>query len=320
MTSIFELNQFITNPPYRSKNKIKHILKNDYDQTISDADLFFTGPQRLNNININEAKKEYAHRVVSTPGGYIGDLMFPLDDYQQTIFLVLIEINTRKAYALKVQNKDTRTLMKAFQTLLQQLTKPMRTFRFDEERAIRSNEFQNMLARFRIEFQPIHSQQHTSSSVIDRLICTIRNIAFNMNINIDSQEKMDLILNYYNNAPHKTLSTVILQSEPELRSLFKYGITPNEVASIPELEIIFAKECIKHNLDVTKNKENIIGQLCRLYNKKEGADLFKKKRSKLSTEVFYVISKQGHLFRCVNVDDMDDVRYAPRFEIKLLSE
>ena len=318
--SIFDLSTFITKPPYRSKNKIKHILKSEFNDSISDKDLFFTGPQPLNNININQAKKEYSHKAVSIPGGYIGDLMFPLDDYQRTIFLIVIEINTRKAYAIMIQNKNTRTLIRAFQTLLPMLTNPMRILRFDEEASIRSHDFQNRLERWNIEFQPIHSGQHSSSGVIDRLISTIRNIAFNMEIEIDSQEKMDVILNYYNNAPHKTLSRMILQAEPSLRPVFKYGITPNEVAAIPELELIFAKECMKHNLNVIKNKENIIGEYCRLYNKKEGQDLFRKKRSKLSTEVFVVITKEGYLYRCVNINDMDDIRYAPRFEIKLLRE
>ena len=42
--NIWDLSKFITNPPYRSKNKIKHILKNDFNTSISDADLLFNSP------------------------------------------------------------------------------------------------------------------------------------------------------------------------------------------------------------------------------------------------------------------------------------
>ena len=320
--SIFDLGNFITKPPFRSKNKIKHILKNEFDETISDADLFFTGPPKLNNININKAKKEYSHKAISIPGGYIGDLMFPMEDYQQTIFLIVIEINTRKTYAVKIPNKTATTLINAFETILEDINtngKIMRIIRFDEERSIRSKQFQNKLIEWDIEFQPIIHNQHTSTSVIDRVINTIRNIAFNLGIDIDSQDKMDLILNYYNNAPHKTLSKVILQAEPRLKLLFKYGITPNEVYYMPELEQIFVKECMKHNINVIKNKENIIGELCRLYNKYEGQDKFKKKRSKLTTDIYRVDSKNGYLYKCIDVNN-GNVRYAPRYEIKLLKD
>ena len=320
---MFQLANFITKPPYRSKNKIKHILNSEFDQRISDKDLFFTGPLPLNNININKAKKEYSHKAVSIPGAYIGDLMFPLEDFQWTIFLILIEINTRKAYGLKIPNKDAETLITAFENVFSDIVldgKIIRSLRFDEEKSIRSKEFQNKLKQWKIQFQPIIHDQHTSTSIIDRLIATIRNIAFNLGIEIDSQENIDLILNYYNNAPHKTLSKIILQAEPSLRSVFKYGITPNEVYSMPELEEIFVKECMKHNLNVIKNKENIVGELCRLYNKFEGKDKFKKKRSKLTTEIFRVVAKEGYLYKCQNVDNEKVIRYVPRFEIKLLSE
>ena len=55
--NIFNLTNFITNPPYRSKNKIKHILKSKYDETITDEQLYFIGPPKLNNINVKKNKK-----------------------------------------------------------------------------------------------------------------------------------------------------------------------------------------------------------------------------------------------------------------------
>jgi len=186
--SIFDLNNFITKPPFRSKNKIKHILKNEFNETISDTDLYFTGPPKLNNININKAKKEYSHKAVSTPGSYIGDLMFPLEDFQQTIFLILIEINTRKTYGFQLFSKTTKSIIPVFQKFCQNLSlnenKIITSLRFDEEKAIRSKEFQNKLKQWKIQFQPIIHDQHTSTSIIDRVINTIRNIAFNLGIDI----------------------------------------------------------------------------------------------------------------------------------------
>ena len=192
--------------------------------------------------------------------------------------------------------------------------------RFDGERAINSIAFQNFLKRNNIKFVLVEKGQHSSNSVIDRLCNTIRNIAFNMNIVLDSQEKLDLILDFYNNSPHKTLSQTILKSEPELRPLFKYGITPNEVNLIPELESIFVRECLKHNMYF--NKENIVGKLCRIYIIKhdDKENKFKKYRSKLSTEIYKIISKDGKLYRCEDINNTKNKKLVPRFEIVLLSE
>ena len=141
-----------------------------------------------------------------------------------------------------------------------------------------------------------------------------------MNMVLDSQDKMDVILNFYNNTPHKTLSETILKAELDLRPIFKYGITPNEVQFIPELEEIFVRECLKHNLYLVKEKENIVGELCRIYNKAEGKDKFKKIRSKLTTEVYRVNAKKGKLYECIDVNNTKNKKLVPRFEIVLLSE
>lgn len=323
--NIFNLTNFITNPPYRTKNKIKHILKNDFNTSISDADLLFTGPMKLNNINIKKAKQEFSHKVVAPIGSYSGDILFPLQDYQRTKFLILIEINTRKAYGRWLYDKTDKTLIESFKSIEQQIAieNPnhfIRSIRFDGESGIKSKQFQNFLHKNNISFSLSEPGQHTSNSVIDRLCNTIRNIAFNMNMVLDSQEKMDLILDYYNNTPHKTLSETILKSEPKLRPIFKYGITPNEVQNIPELEEIFVRECLKHNLYLVKEKENIVGELCRIYNKVEGRDKFKKLRSKLSTEIYKVNSKKGKLYECIDLNNDKNIKLVPRFEIKLLSE
>jgi hypothetical protein len=50
---------------------------------------------------------------------------------------------------------------------------------------------------------------HTSLSIIDRIILTIRNIAFNMKIGTITPKIMDRIINIYINAPHDTLSEVM---------------------------------------------------------------------------------------------------------------
>ena len=69
-------------------------------------------------------------------------------------------------------------------------------------------------------FIPAIPKSHTSLSLIDRLCWTIRDIAFNLNIeHISHQDIMNLILYYYNNSRHETLTKTLFKAYPEL----KYG-------------------------------------------------------------------------------------------------
>ena len=67
-----------------------------------------------------------------------------------------------------------------------------------------------------LDFQMISLNQpkiHTSLALIDRLCRTIRDIAFNLNIeHISHQQIMDLILYYYNNTRHETLTSTLFKA------------------------------------------------------------------------------------------------------------
>ena len=146
MSNLYNLANFIQNPPFRTKSKIKHLLKEEFNTTISDKDLFFTGPPVLNNININKAKKEFSHKIVSIPGGFVGDLLFPLEDRQSTLFLILVEINSRKVFAQQIYSKSVNSILPAFKKLQEQYHKRMTILLFDQEKAIMGNEFQKIFS------------------------------------------------------------------------------------------------------------------------------------------------------------------------------
>ena len=62
-------------------------------------------------------------------------------------------------------------------------------------------------------FIPAKPKSHTSLSLIDRLCRTIRDIAFNLIIeHIAHQQIMDLILYYYNNTAHDTLTQMLFKA------------------------------------------------------------------------------------------------------------
>ena len=128
-------------------------------------------------------------------------------------------------------------MKKAFNKHLE--THSINLLRFDGERAINSEGFERYLKSKNIKYVPSIPGTHTSLSLIDRLCRTIRDIAFNMNIEISGspessasipdQSTMNKILKYYNEARHEGLTNIIFKSHPELKSKYDF-ISPERLS------------------------------------------------------------------------------------------
>ena len=185
--------------------------------------------------------------------------------------------------------------------------------RFDGEKAINSKEFQNYLEHNHIMFIPAIPKSHTSLSLIDRLCRTIRDIAFNLNVeHISHQQIMDLILYYYNNTRHETLTSTLFKAYPELKSIYKNGITPAIMDANPELERLFAMECMKHNYYVQSKQGYDIdeGSEVQIVNENNP---FEKKRTILNENPHTVTKRLGNIYELIHGDT---TTYRPRFGIK----
>ena len=80
---------------------------------------------------------------------------------------------------------------------------------------------------------------HSSLGIIDRVIRTIRDIAYNLEVKEISPNVMVYIVNLYNNTPHKTLS--------------KYAgikVSPNDVDNNPALEEFIVRKIHQENYDI----------------------------------------------------------------------
>ena len=113
--------------------------------------------------------------------------------------------------------KSTDTLIKVFKYHLKD--HKMNILRFDNEPAIQSKQFQQFLKDNNIYFQLTIANMHTSLALIDRVCRTIRDISFNLNLKggIYNQQAMDLILYYYNNTAHDTLTQMLFKLYPDLK-------------------------------------------------------------------------------------------------------
>ena len=247
-----DINDFLQNPPTRDlQNNIK-LFEYFFNRKPSDYEI-----QLLNvhepQFNIRKQIKNYQFKTYSRiPGGFIGDIFFNKSKFA---CLLLININTRKAYAYALNNvkvepiggqneeytitysttnkKTTTNLINVFKQFLNDIDHKITSLRFDNESAVKSKQFQTMLRNNDIKFISVVEGSHTSLSLIDRLCRTIRDISYNMGIKILTQNDINKVLNVYNNMYHSSLSKILGKK-----------ITPNEVNEHPELEQQIINYCI----------------------------------------------------------------------------
>ena len=307
-----EIDDFLQNPPTRDlQNNIK-LFEYFFDRKPSDYEI-----QLLNvhepHFNIRKQIKKYQFKTYSRiPGGFIGDIFFNKSKFA---CLLLININTRKAYAYALNNveikpigqkndygnqeymitystinkKTTSNLINVFKQFLNDIDHKITSLRFDNESAVKSKSFQTMLQNNGIKFVPVVENSHTSLSLIDRLCRTIRDISYNMGIKILTQNDINKVLDIYNNMFHSSLSKILNKK-----------ITPNEVNEHPELEQQIINYCIDYNKQLKVLHPEIdleIGQICKVY---QPFDKFKKRRRLLKKDYYKIVNKTGNIYTVQN--------------------
>ena len=125
---------------------------------------------------------------------------------------------------------------------------------------------------------------HSSLGIIDRVIRTLRDMAFNMKIGVITPEVMDEIVNQYNNAPHRGLS-----------KWAGFSVTPKMVNDDPELENYIVRRILQANWEIKNNVEFNIndGVNVKVYNM---TDNKMKRRSVIRPGEFKVIGKKNGLY------------------------
>ena len=307
-----EIDDFLKNPPTRDlQNNIK-LFEYFFNRKPSDYEI-----QLLNvhepYFNVRKQIKNYQFKTYSRiPGGFIGDIFFNKSKFA---CLLLININTRKAYAYALNNVDikpigqtnnydnqiytitysttnkktTTNLINVFNQFLNDINHQITSLRFDNESAVKSKQFQTMLRNNNIKFVPVVEGSHTSLSLIDRLCRTIRDISYNMGIKILTQNDINKVLNVYNNMYHSSLSKILGKK-----------ITPNEVNEHPELEQQIINYCIDYNKQLKVLHPEIeleIGQICKVY---QPFDKFKKRRRLLKKDYYKIVNKTGNIYTVQN--------------------
>jgi hypothetical protein len=278
-----------------------------------------------NSFPLKKFKKLYSLHHFAPPDSYMVDIAFFKDFMDNMLaFLILVNINTRKAYAELINGvqlddddsgslkilKDSKSAGAFLSALVRILNKNELTVKFlkgDSEKAFNSK----MAASFYkdpdkpIIFIPVPisfgQTNHTSLSIIDRLIRTIRDALYNMGIDFINPKIMEEILRQYNAKPHRTLSKI-----------FKKPTSPNQVTEKMEMQVIRNAKQRNSNTFAENLFKIADGTKVFVYNDK---DPMTKRRSVVKKDLYEIIGFKNGLYFVKGPDGK--INAISRYKIKL---
>ncbi len=293
--------------PWKTKNKVMAVAKHHSIST-QDAERYYNKLEP-DSFNIKEQKKYYI-KVCSPRHTFIIDFMF----CGRFTYLIAINVNTKKAYAYLpstiregvnggyvIPKTDIKTVG-SIQKMLNQLMKDDKVKHIisDQESSIVSYTIENMLKAKGITLRTYNKNilpkemgqitgsrgVHTTLSIIDRFIRTIRDMAHNITPYIkDIQpDMMAYILDCYNNTPHSTFKQVL-----------KMEITPNEMNDNKELETRYVREVLRNNMLVSHDRGFKLNERCdyKIYNENS---TFEKRRTKTLPGYYKYVGEENGLY------------------------
>ena len=326
-TSFNATSKFNRGIGYKTANKQNYLRKHNQELKNEPAPNVDYG-----RFPLKQNLKQYQLHVIAPRHSFIIDLMF---ENNVICYLVAVNINTRKLFVepTNISEDDVSNKMKSTTAYLNALKKIMKKttikyIRADGEKAFDSINSRKFYANNGIEFQTVSRQMskypdfmqklnmvkaitsepsHSSLGIIDRVIRTIRDLAFNLKIGLIEPNAMEYIVNLYNNAPHNTLS--------------KYAgmpITPNDVDNDEELERFIVRQLHQKNYNTaTKLGYDIFpGTYVKVYNERSS---MAKRRNEFEPGKFKVVGRKGPLFEIIdeNSQKQNEPRYISRYKLSL---
>lgn len=288
---------------------------------------------QVNSFPLKQNKKYQLHKVAAR-GTYLIDLMFS----GKLTYLVAININTRYLYvqltntvistpsesqtgSYSKSSKTTFLFLKALQQMMKNGMK-VKHLSGDGESAFNSRVAKESFYEiYGIDFTPVKRQVmgaypdymkdeqkqvktdplHGSLGIIDRVIRTIRDMAYNMHVGNITPRIMNEIVRQYNNAPHKTLSKYA-----------GYPVSPKMAQDDPQLEELIVRRICQENYNIMSRKGFSIpkGTKVKVYNE---TDKMLKRRTVIQPGEFTVDDFNRGLYKVISKNNT--VQWLPRFRI-----
>ena len=285
-----------------------------------------------NYFPLKENKRYFLHKIANR-GTWMIDLMFD----SNFIYLIAINVNTRYLDAeplnaliiedtfLKTAKKNSTTYLKVLRQIINR-NHGIVNLIGDGELVFNSRISRNFYNRNGITFKPVPRQSstryesfmnikskteplHSSLSIIDRVIRTIRDMAYDMKYDIITPNRMSDIVKQYNNAPHATLSKYAGQPT-----------SPIEVENDKDLEEFITRRICQENYLISSQPGFHIpnGTAVKVYNENSK---MRKRRTVIQPGNFHIVRyvDDGINRGLYEIsDDKNNVQYLPRSKLTLI--
>ena len=274
--------------PWKTRKKVETFgAKLGWDPILVDENVNRDGPDSW---SMKEQRRLMTH-FVGSRYAFVIDYMFS----GNWGYCIMINVNTRKAFFAvplefgrdpnnykrrKVKyHADTTSAIQALNDLLEQT--PIKFLLMDNEKAWTSHAFHSTLNSKGIVYKHVpkngvgeeletnHKRRlnHSSTSLVDRLIRTIRMMNYNMGLDDEIPPSvLRWLINEYNSSPHSTLSKHL--GRP---------VSPNEVDQNPELERKICSSISRENFIIRCRPEYALDNYVRVYNAETSFDKVKPK-------------------------------------------
>jgi hypothetical protein len=166
--------------------------------------------------------------------------------------LLVIDVFTRKAYAVGTKTKSVEAVIDAFNKVIKQADgKTPQTITSDNESAFLSGTFEDLLDKNKIVLDPNVKGDHNSLGIVDFFCKRLRLIISKNSIRTGNKynwyDSLDKFMRNYNNTPNTAIE----------------DIAPNEADKPENTEIIFEKNLIKSRQN-KQVSDLVIGDTVRL--------------------------------------------------------
>ena len=285
------LNEIYQENPFNTYKKFgPHTIKEGY--TKKEINEF------LKNKVIHDQKvppAKFIPIVSKTPGAYQMDTFINQPQKNGVNYLMLINVNTRKAFAYLMRGKGAQQVKAALNIFIKQEPN-VKSIMSDQDAAYLSNEVLDWMKSNNIHYTTTTDDNHNNLGIINRFMRTIRDMAYKRGL-IDNTlwDKLDKDGNYKKefselsnpNAidPKKMQSLISSYNSTTHRTI---GKPPNEFTEEDEKEYIQKKKVDLNPYDFKP------GEKVRIV---EGKSPFEKKRANVSKEAYTVDSYSGNMFK-----------------------
>lgn len=216
------------------------------------------------------------------------------------IWLLCIDILSRKAYIYSIPNKEASTLMKAYSQFLSDVKRDSDALHdtenfFDRNKPfgiITDNQFDfdeflefNNDLDIIIDCKTAYDDHITGGDrlgIIDRLVRTLKNILMRFVYSTSGKQYsvpniMDQIVQNYNDTPHRSLDR----------------ITPNQAFNSRDVRLEIFKQNMEYNKMIDEGIPFNIGDTVRILNRRVA---FSKEKPQFSKEIYKLIENKGYKF------------------------